>query len=357
LQQDLAAEVGSSCRPIVVVMHYGFDPFSEEARWWDEAQRLAFLSVLRPYNVAAILHGHVHETNAYTMWDDTGKSYNVFSLGSPYYQGQGTNGDRGHFQVFHIKGSHIDAADISWLPDNPNPNAGDNVDLWTGKKLKDVSFQITSTYSGGWGGWAFSKDIDVATCLAGTRPAPDAGVTFCPDGGAALPSDAGANLMINQPDPGTQAAEGSAFDWDDSWSTPDPAYKHMVRADVCGGLGTKWQESGVPTGGWLKIFPDNTSSNASQLYYLADPLVAGQAYMASITMVGHGAYHLNIWDGSKDNAGASVTLDPNTPKTFTVPFVVSATGTPEFQVRIDGNDGAGTTSADVTMWGLGIYAR
>ena len=174
LAADLAAEVGNSCRPVILIMHYGFDAFSEEGRWWDEGQRQAFLQAIRPYNIAAILHGHVHETRAYGMVDSQGKNYDVFSLGSPYYQGQATNGGRGHFQVFHIKGKHIDAADISWLPSNPNPTMGDNVDLWTGKTLADVGFQITTTFADGWGGWAYSKDIDVASCVRGYPESGDA---------------------------------------------------------------------------------------------------------------------------------------------------------------------------------------
>jgi hypothetical protein len=131
----------------------------------------------------------------------------------------------------------------------------------------------------------------------------------------------------------------------------------MSRVDVCGGLGTRWTESGIPTGGWIKIFPNNTNANASQLYFLSSPLAQGQAYEASITLMGSGSYHLNIWDGGKDNAGPSVTLSPGVPATLTVPFVMGA-GSPEFQLRIDGTDGgSGTASVDVTMWNLGIYAN
>jgi hypothetical protein len=43
----------------------------------------------------------------------------------------------------------------------------DDKDLWTGKKLADVGFQITTTFDDGWGGWAYSKDIDLRACQAG----------------------------------------------------------------------------------------------------------------------------------------------------------------------------------------------
>lgn len=370
LQQDLAAEVGSSCRPVVVIMHYGFDPFSEEGRWWDDTQRQAFLKVVRPYNIAAILHGHVHETCAYTMDDGQGKRYDVFSLGSPYYEGQGTNGVRGHFQVFHIKGAHIDAADLSWLPSNPVPGMADDEDLWTGKQLADLGFQITTEYADGWGGWSYSKDIDVASCLAGyppPSPAPDSGTAFCPPGGSTI--DAGSNLLVEQPNPSLGENAGVAFNWDDSWgdafdTSPDPAYEHMTSALACGGLATSWKQVGVGVGQWLKFFPDNTSQPSGQLYFVASPLVAGQAYTASITLFGSGTYHLNIYDGAGgagvgDNAGAPVTLDGAHATTLSVPFTMG-TGTPEFQLRVDADaqtSATGLASVDVTMWGAAIVAR
>jgi cytolysin (calcineurin-like family phosphatase) len=186
LTEDLAAEVGDSCRPVIVIMHYGFDAFSDEGRWWDEAQRLTFLAAVRPYNVVAILHGHVHETRAYTLSDATGKTYDVFSLGSPFYN-QGTNNGRGHFAVFRLSATHIDAADISWLPANPSPGMADGKDLWTGKTLADLAFQTTTTFADGWGGWSFSKEFEPTACVrsdSGQGPAPDASAT----GNCAVPA-------------------------------------------------------------------------------------------------------------------------------------------------------------------------
>jgi cytolysin (calcineurin-like family phosphatase) len=170
LADDLTAEVGSSCRPVIIITHYGFDPFSAEARWWDMVQREALFAALRPYNVIALLHGHVHETRAYRTSDATGKSYDVFSLGSPYYAGQPTNGGRGHFAIFHVTDDHLDAADVSWLPANPVPEMADGRDLWTGKRLADLAFQPTTTFADGWGGWVVSKKIDRAGCRAAVPP-------------------------------------------------------------------------------------------------------------------------------------------------------------------------------------------
>ena len=159
LRDDLQQEVAASCRPVILIMHYGFDPFSAEARWWDEAQRQALFAALRPYNVAAILHGHVHETRAYTVDGGAGRRHDVFALGSPYYEGQPTNGGRGHFAVFRFSGGHLDAADVSWQPANPVPGMANNRDLWTGKRLGEVRFQTTTSFPDGWGGWVHSRDV------------------------------------------------------------------------------------------------------------------------------------------------------------------------------------------------------
>jgi cytolysin (calcineurin-like family phosphatase) len=163
LRQDLLAEVGDSCRPVLIIMHYGFDAFSAEARWWDAEQRQLLLDVLRPYNVVAILHGHVHETRAYTV-SDGGKRYDVFSLGSPYYEGQPTNDGRGHFAVFRLAGRYLDAADVSWSPANPVPQMANNRDLWTGKRVADLRFQTTTRFADGWGGWSVSRETDGGVC-------------------------------------------------------------------------------------------------------------------------------------------------------------------------------------------------
>jgi hypothetical protein len=47
-------------RPVIVVQHYDFTPFSIP-EWWSEAQRDTLLTVLEPYNVIAFLMGHCHD--------------------------------------------------------------------------------------------------------------------------------------------------------------------------------------------------------------------------------------------------------------------------------------------------------
>jgi hypothetical protein len=169
----------------------------------------------------------------------------------------------------------------------------------------------------------------------------DAG--FCPS------VDATANLMINQPDP-TKGNQGSfQYDWDDSFG--GTAYAHMTATTECGGPATQWIQANVATGAWIKIYPDHTYAGA--LYYLAAPLVTGTAYTADITVSGSGSYQLNVWDGMSNNSSASATVSQTAATTLTVPFTAQ-TGIPEFQVVVKGNDGAGTTTVDVTMWNLMI---
>jgi cytolysin (calcineurin-like family phosphatase) len=60
LQKDLAARVGTSGRPVVIMQHYGFDKSSTEDRWWKQEDRDAFYNVVKKYYIAAIFSGHQH---------------------------------------------------------------------------------------------------------------------------------------------------------------------------------------------------------------------------------------------------------------------------------------------------------
>ena len=60
-------------KPILLFQHYGFDGFSKEDRWWNDADREAFINVIcdressddvcNPYNVVALFTGHTHAFN------------------------------------------------------------------------------------------------------------------------------------------------------------------------------------------------------------------------------------------------------------------------------------------------------
>jgi hypothetical protein len=101
----------------------------------------------------------VHRTRIYDVADERGRSYPVFALGSPFYLSD-TNGGRGHFAVFRLGAKLIEAADVSWLPANPVPDYSDGLDLWTDKRLAEVTFQTATIFADGWGGWRFTRSSD-----------------------------------------------------------------------------------------------------------------------------------------------------------------------------------------------------
>ena len=70
-QQDLAANVGDSGRPVVIFTHYGWKWFSGE---WDE---LAFYNMVKDLNIIGIFHGHWHYTEYYP-W----RGFDVFNENS-----------------------------------------------------------------------------------------------------------------------------------------------------------------------------------------------------------------------------------------------------------------------------------
>jgi len=65
LENDLATLVGDSGRPVVLIHHYGFEPFSvgdspQDEEWWTAQQRLEYWQVIKDYNIVLILTGHKH---------------------------------------------------------------------------------------------------------------------------------------------------------------------------------------------------------------------------------------------------------------------------------------------------------
>lgn len=70
LKADLEKNVGTSGRPVVVLMHYGVankDWFS--TIWWTPGERQAFHESIKNYNVIAILHGHTYNSGWFDSYD------------------------------------------------------------------------------------------------------------------------------------------------------------------------------------------------------------------------------------------------------------------------------------------------
>ena len=68
MKQDLARNVGTSGRPVILMSHYGFDGFSNG--WWSEDQRRKMWEAIDGYNVVAIFSGHSHR-GPYDQWHFT----------------------------------------------------------------------------------------------------------------------------------------------------------------------------------------------------------------------------------------------------------------------------------------------
>lgn len=58
LKEDLARNVGTSGRPVVLVQHYGWDDFSR--LWWTLPEKDSLALIIKPYKVIGIFHGHSH---------------------------------------------------------------------------------------------------------------------------------------------------------------------------------------------------------------------------------------------------------------------------------------------------------
>lgn len=94
LMDDLAANVGDSGRPIVLMQHFGFDSFSDE--WWTPTEQQAFADAIEGYNVAGIFHGHLHTTRQY-QWN----GIDVF---------MGSSARDGNFLVVEFEGDQMKVA-------------------------------------------------------------------------------------------------------------------------------------------------------------------------------------------------------------------------------------------------------
>ena len=90
LQQDLAANVGSSGRPVFIMEHY---PVNDNT-YFPAALRTPFYNAIQNYNIIGILHGHSHAQAIYTWNNGTGtKTFDIYD--------DGTVMD-GDMMVFHI---------------------------------------------------------------------------------------------------------------------------------------------------------------------------------------------------------------------------------------------------------------
>jgi hypothetical protein len=128
LRNDLANNVGTSGRPIVVFQHFGLDEFSLHlndqgvADWWSDADRRKFWDVIRPYNVIGMFTGHRHATGMYDFSENDGlpeKHIDDFVGGTGgedhcLYLNDAACGGRGHFFAVRITDQYLDVASLEW---------------------------------------------------------------------------------------------------------------------------------------------------------------------------------------------------------------------------------------------------
>ncbi len=69
LTTDLAANVGSSGRPVILFQHYTMDANGNANNDWTNSMKTLLWNVVQNYNVVAILHGHSHSKKMY-KWNN-----------------------------------------------------------------------------------------------------------------------------------------------------------------------------------------------------------------------------------------------------------------------------------------------
>jgi hypothetical protein len=104
LADDLARNVGSSGRPVIIYHHFGFDYFS--LSWWSDRQRTNYFEAIKNYNVIAIFAGHYHFVD-YVPWCGLA-TFNDGTMGKSL----------GNFLVAHLAGTKLTVvertADGAW---------------------------------------------------------------------------------------------------------------------------------------------------------------------------------------------------------------------------------------------------
>lgn len=111
LESDLARCVGASCRPVILIQHYGLCDDLEDDPLWTQAERDALFDVIKPYTILAIVHGHDPGQGAYT-W----RGIDVFNVTSQPNGRLEPASAGGYFTVFHLTDTDFEAYDVSYGP-------------------------------------------------------------------------------------------------------------------------------------------------------------------------------------------------------------------------------------------------
>ncbi len=121
LRRDLAAQVGDSTRPVILLQHYGFGafpfhPWGEEAGWWTEEQALRLWEAIEGYNVISILSGH-DGSEAVVNWNgipnrhmDDYVRFGAYHIGDDTLSFAQRNAKSGTWQRAATQSTRIDAS-------------------------------------------------------------------------------------------------------------------------------------------------------------------------------------------------------------------------------------------------------
>jgi hypothetical protein len=126
LKSDLAKNVGSSGRPVVLIHHYGMEGFSRGCGvsdtdtdldgcirnsdvWWTQTERIAYWNAIANYNVPLIITGHLHNTGGNQWWQTKWKRPKGLSNGPSEIQTITAGGakDGGYYTSFRITNDKI----------------------------------------------------------------------------------------------------------------------------------------------------------------------------------------------------------------------------------------------------------
>jgi cytolysin (calcineurin-like family phosphatase) len=104
-------------RPVIIVQHYPFKDWDCITPHWDLGQRDAFLKLLEPYDVIALLTGHIHNPPGFDEQVNRTGSTRMFSEFRP-----GSAGDHGWFALVRVTDTTMDvmfgdgsSGSVNWL--------------------------------------------------------------------------------------------------------------------------------------------------------------------------------------------------------------------------------------------------
>lgn len=147
LKTELANNVGTSGRPVVIFQHFGLDPMSlgqppyNSDPWWTIGERRQFWDAIRPYNVIGMFTGHIHVTGTYDFTEADGlpeKHIDDFVGGTGGQDpclgnDHAACGGRGHFFAVRITDQYLDVASLEWR------SKADGTDLDTQAQFTDLA--------------------------------------------------------------------------------------------------------------------------------------------------------------------------------------------------------------------------